>query len=735
LNWAGEVPLETSTYVHKAKFDHFDQLIWEQDASGNQTRRTFSRSGHGQTVDHCEALSQRWVPFLAHTDFSADALPLRIVYGNGVTVESVLDERMRYLILQTTSRARNSGSLDIVEKISHTYDCEGRLIRNFDASKQEVFFRNCRILPEQTYTYDAIGQLISATGRGQLPTTAGKGAQLKPYGPDTGSNPVQGTTDGNQLYEYEESYQYDLDGNMTTMKHLASRDSSVSGWTRTYNYQEPSLLSDDPKIVGNRLSKTIVGSKEEKYEYAGPAGRIGSMTALSQYSRIEWNTDNMLSASSRQILHDGTPEMTYYVYDHTGTRVRKITEGAAGPGEVPRKQRDTLYLNGMELQIRLEGDGVQVRSTRRIAKVTGEKLLALVESVEGSKSPALIRYQIGKNLELDGSGQLISYEEYSPFGSVVYTAKYQDVEAPREYRFASYKHDSETGLYCCGARYLCAWLGRWMSPDPIGTEDGLNLYRYSGNDPVNFIDPGGMSRVPNPDLSTKKKSTGLLSKISAIFGKKNKTDANQTRAQPPGTNVQPGNNLNEGNVGNTQRRQDATPTVKQKLRHEKNEQRTGQMKLNTITGISLDGRKAAKQAVTTSLKQTEDGDLKTTGTRLLGKLEEKLPLNNKLSYEEVLQKHQGLKQDLQNFQAAATNPEDFNDAIGKLDLAITRLEDNEEGVKKAMTDREAILNKPPEFNPNATLPPDQRNAHLKNALQKDLSFGLKLGVRYTGLGP
>lgn len=174
--------------------------------------------------------------------------------------------------------------------------------------------------------------------------------------------------------------------------------------------------------------------------------------------------ENMLCASSQQIFNKGTPEITYYVYDHTGIRVRKITEGAAGSGEVPRKQRDILYLNGMELQVRLQGNDVQARSTRRILKVTGKGLMALVESVEGSESPSLIRYQIGKNLELDSSGQLISYEEPSPFGSVVYTAKHQDVKAPREYRFASYEHDSETGLYYCGSRFYCPWLGRWLSP-------------------------------------------------------------------------------------------------------------------------------------------------------------------------------------------------------------------------------------------------------------------------------
>ncbi len=60
--------------------------------------------------------------------------------------------------------------------------------------------------------------------------------------------------------------------------------------------------------------------------------------------------------------------------------------------------------------------------------------------------------------------------------------------------FAGGIHDPLTGLVRFGARDYDPQTGRWTAKDPERFEDGSNLFAYVGNDPVNAVDPWGLSR-------------------------------------------------------------------------------------------------------------------------------------------------------------------------------------------------------------------------------------------------
>ncbi|WP_308424538.1 RHS repeat protein, partial [Aliivibrio fischeri] len=94
-------------------------------------------------------------------------------------------------------------------------------------------------------------------------------------------------------------------------------------------------------------------------------------------------------------------------------------------------------------------------------------------------------------LEVDGDGKVISMEEYYPYGgTAILTARNQAEVNYKTVRYSGKERDA-TGLYYYGYRYYQPWVGRWLSSDPAGTIDGLNLYRMVRNNPVTLKDDDG----------------------------------------------------------------------------------------------------------------------------------------------------------------------------------------------------------------------------------------------------
>ncbi|RSL99805.1 hypothetical protein CDV31_012056 [Fusarium ambrosium] len=333
---------EAQSYTRKVQLDNFDQALEEEDPKGNRTLRKFALSGQVKQVTHQHVDMPGGQVYLQDSVYSVDGLRLKMVYGNQTCTEFRYDKLSRQLISQKTTNKDGT----VLEDLTHVYDCVSRCIYTYDASEQTKYFRNSRIEPKREYTYDAIGQLISASERALLPSSG----ILRPYNATTGMNPTKVIVDGQQVYEYLESYEYDLAGNIQKMTHAAVKQPKASQWTRRYFYHSTSRFSTDSRVqMSNRSTGTVSGSLSEEYDYSGDGGQVGCMTSMPQYSQLSWNCENLLGSSSTQWTKDDTPQTTYYVYDYSGKRVRKVTESFAKAGSPTRKERDTLYLDGLEI--------------------------------------------------------------------------------------------------------------------------------------------------------------------------------------------------------------------------------------------------------------------------------------------------------------------------------------------------------------------------------------------------
>jgi RHS repeat-associated protein len=510
LDWTAAVPLEPQTYANRNGYDALNRPTEMVAPDNSIIHTTYNEANLLESVEANLRGAAVATLFVTDIDYNAKGQRTLIDYGNGVRTTYEYDPLTFHLTHSLTSRDATVFPDDCppqppagwpgcqVQNLHYTFDPVGNITHIRDLAQQTIYFRNRRVEPSAEYTYDALYRLIEATGREHLGQTGGQ--PNGPTAPDAFNDfhtRLDHPGDGNAMGTYIERYVYDVVGNILAMQHRGN-DPSHPGWTRTYTYNEPSQL--EAAKVNNRLTSTTIGASTETYLYNGSAGLHGNMTRMPHLPTMQWDYRDQLQATSRQVVNNGTPQTTWYVYDAGGQRVRKVTEREAPAGQTPTRMKERVYLGNFELYREYENDGETVEFERETLHIFDDKQrVALVETrTQGNDNapPRLIRYHLSNHmgsasLELDHLAQIVSYEEYYPYGSTSYQAVRSQTETPARYRYTGKERDEESGFYYYGVRYYASHLGRWTSADPAGMIDGANLYVYVRDNPVVLRDVQG----------------------------------------------------------------------------------------------------------------------------------------------------------------------------------------------------------------------------------------------------
>ncbi len=514
----------TTTYT----YDQQGNLSSVTDAEGHLTLYVYDDMGRVMSTDS---------PDTGITLYNYDSTGnLRFKTRNDNTTEYQYDilGRLTHIIYSDSTRnvdiTYDSGSgSNLLGRVSSVSDPSGLLEYSYDPNGNVVMeTRTINMVTFVTeYDYDDAGNLRSITyptghtieytadvvdpalidgvilDPSGINQTLASGISYKPFGPVDAmilGNGITVSKTFDKSYQLlslssgtvlDRSYTPDNVGNIEIIT-----DNLDSTRNQNFDYDDLYRLTDASGIygtiaytydnVGNRLSRVQTGTSpsDDTYYYYPDTNRlnvvVGDHAELLQYDTDGNTTQRIPGANNPQPPMGDSAD---YFYNNAGQRTIKDAT------------TDVIYHFDLSGQLIAETDS-SGNMVKAYVWLSGQPLAMIAP--DGS-----IYYfhndHLGTPQKLtDSTGALVWSADYLPFGRADVNVETVD----NNLRFAGQYYDEETGLHYNRYRYYDPSLGRYLRADPIGLYGGINLYAYVQNDPVNMIDPLGLTgwhfdRFPN----------------------------------------------------------------------------------------------------------------------------------------------------------------------------------------------------------------------------------------------
>lgn len=443
------------SFITTFSFDAMNRPVTESTPDAKVRTYEYNKAGL------LEKVKLGTVYYVDNINYNEKGQRVLIDFGNNTIINYYYDSKNFRLIRLVTTRDNNPSAL---QDLNYIYDPEGNIVEQADNAQQTFYFDNSIINPVGKYEYDALYRLVKAEGRelAELAMTNQTDCPIKPLNQNNGV-----------IRNYNQLYAYDKLGNLQSVR------SVINPWVRTYNYD----------TATNRLLNTGAG-----YNYTYDAH--GNMISMPHLDTMEWDYKGNL------VKTVGGTVTTYYRYDSSGNRVRKIAIKAGGITE------ERIYTGNYEVYRKKIGGNLDTERQSSFVSDDSKRIAIIDTRTMPSPVDETIRYQYDNHLgsaslELDSTAAIISYEEYHPFGSSSYRAGRNETETSlKRYRYVGKERDEETGLYYYGARYYAAWLCRFVSVDPLQFKyPHYTPYQYAGNKPISYIDLDGLEEFKNDSFA------------------------------------------------------------------------------------------------------------------------------------------------------------------------------------------------------------------------------------------